>query len=180
MPSCPSPDIAILVRRSWISILRRSAWTVAPRVLLTLASSSAVARSWACSRALARAIPACWAITRSRNCSARIGASSAETIRKPTPPARLRRAYAQPQDLPGTSTAPPRDPRPGSCRQTADRAGRKAQDLPLVAALGHQHGQDEQALEVGELGAQLEVLAVELRRGLRHHWRRARNSSGSM
>src|SRR6266545_374008 len=161
-------------------MLRRSAWTVAPRVLLTLASSSVAARSWACSRALARAIPACWAITRSRKCSAGIDASSAETIRKPTPPARLRRGYAQPQDLPSTSTAPPREPRPGSCCQTADRAGRQAEDLPLVPALGHQHGQDEQALQVRELGTKLEILAVELRRRYRLHWRRARNSSGSM
>ena len=86
MPGWPSPDTATLVSRWWMSMLRCSRVTVAASASLVAASSAAVARSRACSRALDTATPVCWASTWIRNRCSMAGSAAHEATRWPSCP----------------------------------------------------------------------------------------------
>ena len=71
--------------------------TVSSSAALAWASSPAMARSRACSRALDTATPVCCATTWARNCSSPAGSHSAQATMWPIGPAMLRSGYAQAQ-----------------------------------------------------------------------------------
>ena len=86
MPGWPSPETATRVSRSWMSMLRCRLVTVSASAALVAASSAAVARSRACSRALDTATPVCWASTWIRNRCSADGSSSQDATRWPSRP----------------------------------------------------------------------------------------------
>ena len=75
IPGWPAPDTATWVSRSWMSMLRCRLATVWASAALVAASSAAVARSLACSRAFDTATPVCCAMTWIRNRSSADGSA---------------------------------------------------------------------------------------------------------
>ena len=129
MPSSPAPDADTRVSASWMVAVRSRSATVAASCSLTDASSvltrrssAAPARSRRWRAAFSRALPVWWARTLRRNCSSAVGSAGAPTTSQPQWPPRLRRAKAQPQAAPGTSTGPSSAPRATSAAVSALRA----------------------------------------------------------
>ena len=81
IPGWPSPETATRVSRSWMSMLRRRLFTVSASAVFAAASSAAVARSRACSRALDTATPVCCAMTWIRNRSSADGSHAQDATR---------------------------------------------------------------------------------------------------
>ena len=123
IPGWPSPETATRVSRSWMSMPRCRLVTVWASAAFVAASSAAVARSRACSRAFDTATPVCWAMTWMRNRCSADGSRWLDATRCPSRPLTLRSGYAQAQRRLGKSTLPPSSPSAASCLADVADAG---------------------------------------------------------
>ena len=186
------------VRSSWLMRDRNSLFAALARSASRLASSAAAAaaRSSACSRALISATPVCWASDCSTNRSPaggrpprrlpgsrRARLSSASGMPRPSPV--VLAGYlapwggapaARPDQLP--ADAGQLDADEPAARQRGDGGTGQLDDPSRLAAVAHELGQREQALQAGQLCPEAPEFLGHRRGG--QLFRRRRNSSGWM